>query len=66
MYVKLPPQDLNSNLCLPHPTSTYTCEVTITLRIYDGYLTYNVDCLINVQSYELNNPKTVNIFYKPV
>ena len=66
MYVKLPHKDLNSDLCLPHLTSTYTCEVTITLRIYGGYLTYNVDCLINVQSYELNALKTVNIFYKPV
>ena len=28
--------DLNPDPCLPHPTSTYTCEVTITPRVYDG------------------------------
>ena len=29
MCVKLPPEDLNLDPCPPHPTSTYTCEVTI-------------------------------------
>ena len=28
MYVKLPPEDLNLNSYPPHPTSTYTYEVT--------------------------------------
>ena len=30
MYMKLPPEDLNPNLCPLHHISVYTCEVTIT------------------------------------
>ena len=33
MYVKLPHKDLNPSLCPPLPTSTYTCGVTIVLRV---------------------------------
>ena len=66
MHVKFPPKNLNLNPCFPHLTSTYTCVMTITPRMCGGYLTYNVDCLINVQRYELNALKMVNIFYKPV
>ena len=29
MCVKFPLRDLNPDPCPPHPTSTYTCEVTI-------------------------------------
>ena len=36
MCVKLPLGDLNPNPCPPHPTNIYTCEVTITPRIYGG------------------------------
>ena len=36
MCVKLPPRELNSGPCPPHPTSTYTCGVTITPRVCGG------------------------------
>ena len=36
MYVKLPPKDLNLDLCPLHPTSTYTCGVTIAPRVCGG------------------------------
>ena len=36
MYVKPPYQNLNSGLHSPHPTSTYTCRVTIASRVCDG------------------------------
>ena len=31
--VKLLPEDLNPGPCLPHPTSTYICEVIIALKV---------------------------------
>ena len=34
--MKLIPRDLNLDPCLPHPTSTYTYEVTTTSRMYGG------------------------------
>ena len=34
--MKLFPRDLNSSPCPPHPTNTYTCEVTIVLNVHDG------------------------------
>ena len=37
MYVKLSPENLNPTLYPPHPTSTYICEVIITLRVYGGF-----------------------------
>ena len=36
MCVKLPPGDLNPGLCPPHPTSTYTCGVTIVPKVCGG------------------------------
>ena len=36
MYVKLPLGHLNPDPCPPHPTSAYTCELTITLRMCCG------------------------------
>ena len=36
MCVKLPPENLNLDPCPPHPTSTYTCEVTITSKVCGG------------------------------
>ena len=36
MCVKLPPEDLNPSHCPPHFTNTYTCGVTIALRMYGG------------------------------
>ena len=36
MCVKLPLGDLNLSPCPPHPTSTYTCRVTIAPRVCDG------------------------------
>ena len=36
MCVKLTFGDLNPDPCPPHPTSTYTCEVTIGLRVCGG------------------------------
>ena len=36
MCMKLPPEELNSDPCLPHPTSTYTCGVTTAARVRSG------------------------------
>ena len=36
MYVKLSPEDLNSNICPLHLTSTYTCGVTIVPKVCGG------------------------------
>ena len=36
MCVKLPPRDLNPDHCPPHPTNTYTCEVTTAPRVRGG------------------------------
>ena len=36
MCVKLPSGDLNPGPCPPHPTSTYTCGVTIALKVCGG------------------------------
>ena len=36
MCVKLPPENLNPNSYPPHPTSIYTCGVTIALRVCGG------------------------------
>ena len=36
MCVKLLLRDLNPNPYPLHPTSTYTCRVTIALRVYSG------------------------------
>ena len=38
MRMKLPPRDLNPGPYPPHPTSTYTCEVTIAPRVCGGHL----------------------------
>ena len=37
MYVKLSPRNLNPGPYPPHPTSTYTCEVTITSMVHGSY-----------------------------
>ena len=48
MYVKLPPEDLNLNSYPPHPTSTYTCGVTIAPRVCGG--NYDLGCVwLNVK-----------------
>ena len=36
MCVKLSSGELNPNPCPPHPTSTYTCRMTIALNMYGG------------------------------
>ena len=36
MCVKFLSSDLNIDPCLPHPTSTYTYEVTIMPRVHGG------------------------------
>ena len=36
MCVKLPLRDLNPGPYPPHPTSTYTCEVSTAPRVRDG------------------------------
>ena len=36
MCVKFPIGDMNPDPCPPHPTSTYTCEVTIAPNVCDG------------------------------
>ena len=38
MCVKFLPEDLNLGPCLPHPTSTYTCGVVITPKVYGSKL----------------------------
>ena len=38
MCVKFSPEDLNFGLCPPHPTNTYTCRVTIALRVHGGVI----------------------------
>ena len=40
MCVKLPPKDLNSNPCPPHPTKTYTCRVTIAPRVHEVFFIF--------------------------
>ena len=42
MCVKLPPRDLNPGPCPPHPTSTYTCGVTIAPRVCGGTIAYYI------------------------
>ena len=37
--MKLPYKDLNPGPCPPHPTSIYTCGVTIATRVRDGIIT---------------------------
>jgi len=54
IYVKFLLKNLNPGPYPSHPTKTYTYKVTIMLRVRGGYLIYNVDCLMNVQMYELN------------
>ena len=44
MYVKLPPRDLDPDICPLHPTSTYTCGVTIAPRVYDGNKNKKLKC----------------------
>ena len=39
MCVKFPPRDLNPGPYPSHLTSTYTCKVTIALRVCGGYPT---------------------------
>ena len=34
MHVKLPLGNLNSGFCPPHSTNTYTCRITIALKMY--------------------------------
>ena len=36
MCVKLSPGDLNPSSCPPHPTSTYTCEMTTAPKVHGG------------------------------
>ena len=36
MCMKLPPRDLNSGPCPPHPTSIYSCEMTTALKVRGG------------------------------
>ena len=38
MCAKLSPRDLNLDPCLLHPTRTYTCKVTIVLRVCGGVI----------------------------
>ena len=60
MCMKLSSGNLNPDLYPPHPTITYTCGVTIALRVYDNKLSiylflliddltlFNVSCIKNV------------------
>ena len=43
MCVKLPLRDLNPDIYPPHPTSTYTCGVTIAPRVCGG--NYDLGCV---------------------
>ena len=40
MSVKLSPRDLNPGPYLPHPTSTYTYEMTVAPRVCGGIYVY--------------------------
>ena len=40
MFVKLFPKNLNLGIYLPHPSSTYTCEVAIVIRVRSGYFNF--------------------------
>ena len=44
MCVKLPPRNLNFGLCPPHPTNTYTCEVTIAQRVCGDLSSWGLNC----------------------
>ena len=37
MCIKLTPENLNYGPCIAHPTSTYICKVSITLRVWGGF-----------------------------
>ena len=41
MCVKFPPEDLNPNPCPLHPTSIYTCGVTIAPRVHRGTISFH-------------------------
>ena len=53
MYVKLFSGDLNSDLCLLHPTSIYTCGVTTAPRVCGGGICFNgrIDSFIYKHNY---------------
>ena len=55
MYVKFPLEDLNSDLCPPHPTSIYTCEVTIASRVHGGTISFHYHALHVVGDPHSNN-----------
>ena len=46
MYVKFPFGNLNLDPCPSHPTSTYTCRVTIASNVCGGDTSNLQDCPI--------------------
>ena len=44
MCVKLPPEDLNPDPYPPHPTSIYTCVVSIAPRVCGGNAQVHLKC----------------------
>ena len=56
--MKLFPGDLNPNLCPSHPTSTYTCRVTITPKnvlVVGEWVWMNKTALKTMRTIELHN-----------
>ena len=48
MCIKLPPGNLNPSHFFTHPTNTYTCEVTIVLKMCDGKKTKEVILILSL------------------
>ena len=48
MYIKFPLEDLNLGPYPPHSTNTYTCEVTISLRVHNVIIVYLYFALIRL------------------
>ena len=57
MYVKLPPEDLNHDTYPSHLISTYTCKVTIALRVCGG----RVRLFLDEQAFVYANDAKINI-----
>ena len=68
MCVKLSPKNLNPGLYPPHPTSTYTCRVTIAPRVYSDttFLENIKNCQQNLLFYHSPNKIFQKIASKPM
>ena len=62
MCVKLLPGDLNPGPCPPHPTSTYTCGVTIAPRVCIGGVLVLLK-QYNVSLFNCERGKFLDVFF---